>query len=160
MILQALLTGVITSAITGSLILASLHRNPRIWIGDAPKELQDAAIPLSDPEKRQRLTWALPIIISMFGIIPAAAVWINRIADFSYIDGFLFLWIAWMVFNLFDLLIIDWMVVVWWHPAWTYPAELSHLQHINNYGFHFKAFLQGCVLLSISSAIVALIFLF
>lgn len=159
MIVEALIVGTIMSIITSGLILASLAHHPRIWIGDAPKEVQEAALPLTDEENRLRALWGIPIMGSMLGLIPIAAIWLNQSAQFSYFEGFVFLWVASMLFNLVDLIIIDWIVIVWWQPTWTQLPDMAHLNHLNNYSFHFKAFLTGCVLITVWSAIVALVFL-
>lgn len=159
MIVEALIVGGIMSVITGGLILASLAHNPRIWIGDAPEEVQKAVEPLSNSEKQLRLFWGVPIIFSMLAIVPIVAIYFNQSAHFNYFEGFTFLWIALMVFNFVDLIIIDWIIIVWWQPSWTQIPEVAHLMHLNNYSFHFKGFLTGCVLITVWAAIGALLFL-
>lgn len=159
MFANAFLFGGLVSLLTSVLILASVAHNPRIWLGDAPTEMKQAASPLTPAEKRLRKLWGIPIIASMLVLLPAIAIWQHQIYDFSYFQGFAFLWIGMMLFNLIDLLIIDWLVIVWWAPSWTMMPEVAHLSHLNTYGFHFKGFLTGCVLVTVWSALAALIFL-
>lgn len=156
---EALFWGALVSILTSALILGSLAYNPRIWIGDAPEEMQEGAAPLTPAEKRTRSLWAIPILVTMFVLLPLIAVWRNQTFGFTYFEGFAFLWIAFMVFNVVDLVIIDWLIIVWWRPGWAAVPEVDHLAHYNTYSFHFKGFLKGCVYITVWSALIALLFL-
>lgn len=155
MIGPAVLLGLVVSLVTGVLIVASLAHNPRIWIGDAPREMQEAATPLSSEEKKLRIKWAIPILFSMVVIVPLVTFLLHRQTPLSYLEAFGTMWIAWMIFNLIDLVIIDWLVVVLWKPRWSVIQEVEHLYHLNTYGFHFRGFLIGTLLITIASALLA-----
>jgi hypothetical protein len=159
MIQEAFLYGGLVTVLTSVLILASLAHNPRIWLGDAPQEMQDALPPLSKAENRLRGVWSIPIIGSMLLLLPLIAIWRNQFYDFSYFEGFVFLWIGLMLFNLVDLVIIDWIIIVWWQPTWTTFPDAAHLMHTNTFRHHFNGFLTGCALVTGWSAFVALLFL-
>ena len=64
-----------------------------------------------------------------------------------------------MLFNLVDLVIIDWLIIVWWQPAWTTLPDTAHLMHTNTYRHHFNGFITGCALVTGWFAFVALLFL-
>ena len=151
----ALILGGVVSLISSVLILTSLAHYPRIWIGDAPRQMQRAAMPLTSEEKRLRVKWAIPILSSLVVVIPAVTWLIHRNRPLSYGEAFSLMWIAWMVFNLVDLVIIDWLIAVWWQPRWSVIKEVEHLYHLNTYGFHFRAFLTGTAAATIASALLA-----
>ena len=155
MIGPAVLLGLAVSLVTGVLIVASLAHNPRIWIGDAPREMQEAATPLSREEKNLRLKWGVPILFSMVVIAPLVTLLLHRQSPLSYTEAFGMMWIAGMIFNLVDLVIIDWLIVVLWKPRWSVIREVEHLYHLNSYGFHFRGFLIGTLLITIASALLA-----
>lgn len=156
MIGTAFVLGLAVSGVLTVLILASIAHNPRLWLGDAPKEMQKAATPLSKEERSLRIKWAVPVLLFMVVVIPLVTFLIHQKTPLSYIDAFGLMWIAWMIFNLVDLVIIDWWIVVWWKPDWSVIREVEHLYHLNTYWFHFKCFLIGTVAISIMSAILAL----
>ncbi|MGI9518400.1 MAG: hypothetical protein ACR2NP_15195 [Pirellulaceae bacterium] len=156
MIGTAIVLGLAVSVVLTVLILASLAHNPRLWLGDAPKEMQKAATPLSKEERSLRIKWAVPILLVMVVVIPIVTFLIHQESPLSFVEAFGFMWIAWTTFNLVDLVIIDWLVVVRWRPDWSVIREVEHLYHLNTYWFHFKCFLIGTVVITIVSAILAL----
>jgi hypothetical protein len=157
LITQALITGLTTCILTSSVIFASLAYNSRIWISDAPKAIQAAANPLTARDKRDKYLWSIPLFLAMLGYpIYMALQYEAAHGAFSFGQAFLYLWIGWFAWNVWDLLIVDWLVIVAWHPAiFALPSEVAHLQHLNNYRFHFIGFLKGCIFVTILSAIAA-----
>jgi len=156
---KALEVGLLISALLSMLIFASLYYNPRLWIGDAPKEMQEAVEPLSRREKIDRIAFGIPVMLVAFGIPVVSLLNFEALhGSVSFVEAFTFLYVAMMVFNVIDLLIIDWLVVVIWQPkVFTIPG-VEHLMHLNNFNFHFRGFLKGTVGIGVVSGIVALIF--
>ena len=56
---------------------------------------------------------------------------------FAYAFGVLF------IFNLVDLLILDWLVVCWFEPRWVILPGTEHIVIPKQYLHHFKGFLMG-----------------
>lgn len=156
LITQALTVGIITSILASIVIFASLAYNSRIWINDAPKEMQAAAHPLSASDKRDKFLWKLPILVAIIAYpIYMAIQYESANGAFSFIEAFLYLWIVWFAWNVWDLLVVDWLIIVTWHPAiFELPQEVAHLQHFNSYRFHFNKFLKGCVIVTVLAVIV------
>lgn len=157
-ITQALIAAGILSIIFTAAVLATVAYNPRLWIGDAPKAMQEAIEPLTRREKRDRMIFALPFFVLIFGI-PLWSAWNVEAAlgGISFGEAFLHLWIIFMVINLVDLIIIDCLIIVWWQPKWTLMPGAEHLMHLINYGYHFNAHLKGTVMMTVVSAVFALI---
>jgi hypothetical protein len=71
---------------------------------------------------------------------------------FDYAFGVLF------IFNLIDLLILDWLIVCWFKPRWVIFPGTEHIVIPNPYLHHFKEFLMGTAgLLIVGLAIAALL---
>ena len=68
---------------------------------------------------------------------------------FAYVFGVLF------IFNLVDLLILDWLIVCWVKPRWVILPGTEHIAIPNPYLHHFKEFLVGTVGLSIVGLAIA-----
>lgn len=138
------------------MILASLAYNPRLWIGDAPKEMQAAVPPLNASEKRARSIFAIPFMLMTFGYpIYAFIQYESANGALNFLNSFFFFFIVWQTFNLVDLLFIDFFCVVWWNPPRFRIPDVEHLHHLNNYTYHFRAFLKGVVMLTVVSLIFA-----
>jgi hypothetical protein len=162
LVTTAIIVGVIISVALTGLILTSLYFTPSIWRGDAPKEMQEAMAPLTAEEKRIRAMWVVPVLAIAFLVPMAAALWYETAyGQLSFLEAYVFLWLAFMVFNVIDLVLIDWLIIVRWQPSWIHMPEVTHLNYLNNYNFHFQGFLKGTVGITIftpiGAAIVALI---
>jgi len=68
---------------------------------------------------------------------------------FAYAFGVLFL------FNLVDLLILDWLIVCWLEPRWVILPGTEHIVIPKQYLHHFKGFLIGTVGLAIAGLAIA-----
>jgi len=75
---------------------------------------------------------------------------------FAYAFGVLF------IFNLVDLLILDWLIVCWFKPRWVILPGTEHIVIPKPYLHHFKGFLMGTVgLVFVGLSVAALLhFLF
>ena len=68
---------------------------------------------------------------------------------FTYAFGVLF------IFNLVDLLILDWLIVCWFEPRWVILPGTEHIVIPKQYLHHFKGFLIGTVGLAIVGLAIA-----
>ena len=68
---------------------------------------------------------------------------------FAYAFGVLF------IFNLVDLLILDWLIVCWFNPSWVTLPGTEHIVIPKQYLHHFKGFLMGTVGLGIVGLAIA-----
>ncbi len=60
-----------------------------------------------------------------------------------------------MIFNLVDLVILDWLIFVTLQPKFTVLPGTEGLAGYKDYAFHFKAFLRGTVLCFLASLVIA-----
>ncbi len=155
---QAVLHGLLLSVVLSILILGALAYNPRLFLQDFPKPIQEALPPLTNREKRERLLVAVPFLIAVLGIpLWGVLSWSAAQGDIGFLEAFAYLWVVWMVFNAVDLVILDWLIVVAWHPRFITPPEFAPLLHHNTYRFHFIGFLKGTALITVASAVLGLV---
>jgi hypothetical protein len=147
LITHSLLYGGYLSIAMSILIMGSLLYNPEIWLHDFPKDIQEKYGPPSKKSIRQRNLFAFPFMAIFFGIL-IAAVWtlpaaIGATPTFFQLAFSIF--IVFMVFNLADLLILDWLIGIVLRPKfWVLPGT-EGLHGYTDYSFHFKGFLKGTV---------------
>jgi hypothetical protein len=60
-----------------------------------------------------------------------------------------------MVFNLVDLLVLDWLIFVTIRPRIIVLPGTEGMEGYRDYGFHFRAFLKGVVESLVASLLVA-----
>ncbi len=67
----------------------------------------------------------------------------------AYVFGVLF------IFNLVDLVILDWLIVCWIKPRWVILPGTEHIAIPNPYLHHFKEFLMGTAGLTVVGLAIA-----
>jgi hypothetical protein len=132
-----------------------LRFNLRLFLRHFPKEIQEIVPPKSAQERR------ISILVGLLIGVPLVSVLLWRTATvgghsfwerFSYAFGVLF------VFNLVDLVILDWLIVCWFKPRWVILPGTEHVAIPNPYFHHFREFLMGTVgLVIVGLAIAALL---
>ena len=135
-------------AALGLVIVGSLAYNPRLWINDAPPRVRALASPLTAGERRDRNVVAVVFLLALIAVT-AWSAWrlLARHASgvsFAVLFGHFFG--VMLLFNLFDLIVIDWLMLLVLRPAFlsrlTVP-ELTYEETVGGYGYHFRAFLKG-----------------
>lgn len=146
MLLQhSLFYGAILSIAMTALILGSLYWRPMIWIGDAPAEIRAVAPPMSESDRRAKRLAGLVMLGIFLAVLVASVLGLRGLAagQPSFADVALSTFIVFMTFNLVDLLIIDWLLVVTVRPGFVMIPGTEGMAAYGDYGFHFHAFLKG-----------------
>ena len=144
--------GALLSVAASTYLLLLLRFNPRMFLSHYPKEIREIVPPKSEKERRMSI---------LFGLLigaPSASALLWRTATlqshsfwelFTYAFGVLF------IFNLVDLLILDWLIVCWVKPHWVKLPGTEHIATPNPYVHHFKEFLVGTVGLGMVALAIA-----
>jgi len=116
--------------------------NPRMMLNSYPTEIRNAVSPLTQAERRQKIFFATPMLLVMIGY-PVLVAWMYRPVD-SEFEYFLFvIWGMMLVFNLYDLIVLDWLLFCAITPNLiVIPGTKDHPGY-KNYLFHFIGFLKG-----------------
>jgi hypothetical protein len=153
--------GLLLSLLLSLVVLGSIRFNPRLWLQDAPPQIKALVAPMTPTEKRQQKLVAafilgLPVLILWLSITRLHA---QSVSNPSFITVFLDAFGVLMVFNLFDLLVLDYLLLTIIKPKFAIipGTEAVHQQYLYSYRFHFVGFLKGCVGLTLFSGVVALL---
>jgi hypothetical protein len=115
---------------------------------------------LTPSEKRQQIV--LGILVwgyALGGLFYFSAQLAARSGQAAFLPLFLSTYLVFEIVNLFDLLVIDYLVLLVLKPKSLFiPGALALVQE-QGFGFHFKGFLKGSVLGVVISAVSALIWL-
>lgn len=152
--------GMILSVILFALIAGTLYWRPMIWIGDAPPEAQAVAPPMSQGDRRVKRIVGIAAFVLLFGVLGAALVALRRLGggQLAFGDAALSTFLIFMTFNLVDLLLIDWLLIVTLRPSFVMLPGTEQPMSYGDYGYHFRGFLKGTaggVALSLVVAAVA-----
>jgi hypothetical protein len=154
---RILVDGVALSAVAISLIFGSLRWNPRLWLQDFPKDIRDAVPPKTPGERRQSLVWGIPFLAVLFlaPFLSCRAL----IRDAGAPVSLAWLWVdafgMAIVFNLVDLVVVDWLVVCTITPSFLVVPGTVGFAGYKDYRHHVRAFVTGTVASTVIAAIAA-----
>jgi hypothetical protein len=161
LVLHAAAWGALLSAVLFPIVLGLTWLNPEILLKDYPPDIQAKHGSQSARARWLRLPVALVVIALLVALIVwsfqavAAAPGAGAGGDLSFRDAGLHLFVMFNVFNLLDLVVLDWLIVVRLRPKFMILPGTEGLAGYGDYAFHFRGFLIGVVISSVSSLLVA-----
>lgn len=128
---------------------------PRIMLQDYPKAIQALVPPKTPKEKRLTIYYSIAFIIIFLGYPFIVAH--NAATTFNWQFGqtFLFLSLLTQFINLFDLLVIDWLMFCFITPGFVVLKGTEGHPAYKDYYFHFKTFTKGLVISTVIALVVA-----
>jgi hypothetical protein len=144
--------GALLSLVGSTYLLVLLRFRPRIFLGHYPTEIRELVPPRSKKERQMSILFGL-----LLGV-PCSSALLWRTATLgthsfwellAYAFGVLF------IFNLVDLLILDWLIVCRFKLRWVVLPGMVHIPMPIPYLHHFKEFLVGTVGLVIVGLAIA-----
>jgi energy-converting hydrogenase Eha subunit B len=69
----------------------------------------------------------------------------------SFIEVFIDIFTLFIVFNIVDLLILDWLIFCTLTPKFMILPGTEGMAGYKDYGFHFRGFLIGCIICLVSA---------
>jgi hypothetical protein len=153
---HALLYGGVLSAALSVLLLAVLWINPEILLNDYPPDIQQKHGPMSERSKRQRLPVAIVIGAVALAIVAVSFSAVRRDGGrhIPFLTAFVHLVVMFSVFNVVDLLLLDWPLVAIRPNFMVLPGTEGSAGY-RDYWFHFRGFLIGIVLILAASGLMA-----
>jgi hypothetical protein len=160
LIQHSLTYGAVLSTLLTVLILGSLRYNPEIWLNRYPKPVRERHGKGRSPRsEHQRKLVGLLFLAAALGVPSVGLFHFESLSgqQLSYPEALLSTYLMFFVFNLVDLLLIDWGVLVLLSPKWAYlPGTEGEPTH-QTYGMHFRGFLIGLVVPLVPCALLALL---
>ncbi len=147
LIQHSLVFGAILSGVMFAIISGTMAYNPELWVHDFPPDIRAKYGPVSERTKRQKKWISLPFMLILFGILVASLVEVPRLSGggLRFLPAFVHIYIVFMTFNLFDLLVIDWLIGILLQPRMMILPGTEGLAGYRDYAFHLRGFLKGTV---------------
>lgn len=149
--------GSIMSLLLGSVVLGIVYYNAEIMHDDYPPHIQAKALPMSDIAKKQRTIVTIPFITLLLGFPAYSNLRLKRRnhGHLSLRHAFVNAYSVFAFSNLFDLLILDYLVMLRMRPGFAILPGTQASDYTNDYFFHFVGFLKGMGYGLIPSLIIA-----
>jgi hypothetical protein len=155
----ALLFGLPACVLLGGILLLMVSGNPRLMLQDYPKDVQAAVPSKTAQEKRQTTYWAIPFWLVLLGFPTAAAI-ATKAAGGGLFEIILAAFGVGLIVNLFDWLVLDWLVFCMWTPSFAIIPGTAGFAGYKDYGMHFRGFLIGAALSIILGVVIGVIVYF
>jgi hypothetical protein len=153
---RTLLNAVILSLLLGNILLAALMYNARLFLHDFPKAIQEKVPPLSPGEKRDRMVLTVLFMGVLLGGLILETVQLRQgnvqPGSLSFGAAYLHVFLLLAIFNLFDALVLDLIVLTWLKPKCMIPPGAEGMEHLlYDYGKQLRDFLKGMVFCAVAS---------
>lgn len=135
--------GIVASVgLTFALLIIGL-KNPRLMLQDYPLSIRQSVSPKTATEKRQTIWYGLPFLLIMFGYPLIVGAHFALRNDWQFWQILTFTWGMTLFFNVYDLLILDWLLFCFITPKMVVIPGTEGNEGYKDYWFHFVGFLKG-----------------
>lgn len=153
------LHGILLSIGMGVIILGGMSLNPRIMLSDYPPQIKAQVPPMTSEDKRQQkilgiFFWGFALAIFFYSSSQLAA---RSGGQLSFGAAFLNSYLVFQISNLFDFLVLDYLILTVLHPKFLLIPEVNASMLAGTTRFHFIGFLKGIVIGVVLAAIIAII---
>lgn len=154
-IAQCLPYALIYTTLTGLSLLLLARLNPEIFLDDYPPDVKAKYGPMCAKTRQQRNIFGIPVLLFMVGypIFAITQITQNNPAAFGQI--FAELLFIYTFFNLFDLIVLDWLIFCTLQPRLFVLPGTEGMAGYKDYAFHFWASVKGQIGLTLFSLIGA-----
>lgn len=153
---RILMDGTILSLVVTLYIVLTAVINLRLWLKDYPPEIQAMVPPKTAAEKKLSLLFGIPLIaIFLGGLAVSTLVLRGQAPELPFTALFLNGFGVAMVFNLFDLLILDWLIFCALTPRFVVLPGTEGAAGYKNYYFHFVGFIKGTIFSAVAGLAAA-----
>ena len=130
--------------------------SPEILLNDYPPDIRQKYGPMSDRAKRRRVPVAIGIGAVGLGIVIASFLSVRASGDgtIPFLTAFVHLFVMFSVFNVVDLLLLDWPLVAI-RPRFVVLPGTEGSAGYKDYLFHFRGFLMRTGLTLVASVVIA-----
>lgn len=158
---HTLIDGLILSVLASIVLTGALWLNPRLYLQDYPRAIQEQVEPKTTREKRLALVMGIPFL----ALLTAVPLWSTIRLERLGVEPFWMLWLnafgVIFIFNLVDWLLLDWLLFCRLTPRFVVIPGTEGSPAYKDYFFHFRAFLVGTMLSVVSGLVLAaLVWLF
>ena len=153
---QALFDGLIISIMLYGWTSIILKINPRFELKSYPKSITDIVPKQTPHEKKMFLRLAIPILVVIVTYLGYSMITTYQDSYYTFGILFLHLLIIFLIANLVDLFIMDWLIFCTIKPAFMrMPGTDKNHVGYRDYKYHFIGFLKGSVISVAAAALAA-----
>jgi hypothetical protein len=153
----AIRDGAILALLASAFVLVLLRANPRLFLRHFPAEVRAATAPKTQRERRISVLIAIPLFVLLLGIPYWSAVSLTERhgGSTSFGAAFTTAFVAMMIFNAVDWLVLDELYLGLNRPRWAAIPGTEHIEFRFDHAQHFRGFVIGTALSAVIGLAVA-----
>lgn len=155
---HGILYGLVLSVLFTLLLLGAVFMNVEIMQNDYPPDVKKAYGAEKNPRTRvQRRVFSLLFLAALFGVLCYSMVNLRQSTpvEFNFLTLFVLVFIEIFTFNLWDLLVIDWLIFNTLQPKFIFLPGTEGMAGYKDYYFHFRGFLTGIAFSVVAALVLA-----
>ena len=161
-IMQLLQLGVVWGTVFGvvfSIAMLIIGRvNAEMILNDYPPDVRAKFGAMSERTRRQANLATLPLLATLGLVVALGLAQLRSIlGELTFVNTFIVTTLIFQTWNLLDLVLLDWFLLMTLKPCFMILPGTEGMAGYNDYGFHFRKFLNGIVFTLILSLIVTVI---
>ncbi len=148
--------GAILAVLASLWVMGSLRYNPRLFLRHYPKEIREAAAPLTEAERKTGKLVGIPFLALLIGVpIWSTLTFASAHPATSFVDQAAHGFGVSLVFNVVDFLVLDLLWLGALRPKWAMIPNTEHVNFRFNTGDHVRGFVVGTVVAGVVGLIAA-----
>lgn len=151
-IVRALIDGLIFSILFGGLVTLMETINPRLQLHNYPPAIQMVVPPKTKEEQAKFKRMAIPSMLLLIAFLLGTVVQAYHGFHTGYLTLFLHCFVIFFVWNLFDLLVMDWLIFCTVTPKFLIIPGTGGNPAYKDYMFHVNGSFGKGLLIAIASA--------
>lgn len=156
----ALLYGLGLSLALTAIMIASGAVALDMFVGDYPPDIRQKYGPMSPRASRLRpyvaaLFFIIVLVVPILGLFALRA----QAGNLPFISALVFSGVALLVFNTYDLIVLDWLFFCTLQPRLMVLPGTEGMAGYRDYRFHFNGFLKGLGFCTAGALVIAVLWL-
>jgi hypothetical protein len=157
---DALLYGLGLSLVLTIIMIVSGAVALDMFVGDYPPDIRQKYGPMSPRAARLRpyvagSLFIAVLVVPIFGLFALRA----QVGNLPFIPAFAFSGVALLVFNTYDLIVLDWLFFCTIQPRSMVLPGTEGMPGYRDYRFHFIGFLKGLAFSVVGALIIAFLWM-
>lgn len=149
-----LLWGLIFGGVFSAATLAIGRINAEMLLSSYPPDIRARYGSMRSEVQRQARAAGLVLMAALLGVIAGGLLHLHARAGLEWGRTFLFLLIMLQTWNLIDLLILDWLVLMTLRPRFMILPGTEGMAGYRDYRYHWGKFLRGILLITLMAAVL------
>lgn len=153
---QGLLWGLVFGGLfcVATLILGRI--DAEMLLNDYPPDIRAKFGPMSPETRLKAKIASMPLLVLLLSVIVAAIAQLRQsTGELTFFNTFIFAILIFQVWNLLDLVVLDWFILMTLRPRFMILPGTEGLAGYKDYRFHFRKFINGMVLTLVLSTVIA-----